>query len=117
MILRLHPSHGCWASGEVNGTLAVRSPAALLWRQQQAHQGCISALEWSPGGNWLASGGRDGQVHVWHAATGERLGTFLHGEKVGLLCWSPESASLTAASRQTIHVWPLTCLALSSPVL
>lgn len=88
MILRLCPGTLTWASGEVNGTLALRSSshAALLWSQRQAHQGCISALEWSPDGKLLASGGRDGQVHIWHAATGERLRTFVHGEKVGALC-------------------------------
>ncbi len=96
------------ARGEETGTLSVsRLPdGVVLWRGEHAHQGAITELAWSADGQLLASGGQDGMVRVWQAGTGALLHTFLHGEAVRRLRWSPQGM-LASASENTIHLWPL----------
>ncbi|MEO9030054.1 MAG: hypothetical protein ABI413_14690, partial [Ktedonobacteraceae bacterium] len=52
----------------------------------------------------LASGGRDGMVHVWQAATGTHVCSFSHGRTVKYLNWSPDGRCLSSTSGQTIHL-------------
>ena len=95
------------------GDLAVSRIAdgKLLWRQGAAHQGAIVALAWSPDGQWLASAGRDGSIHIWDATTGEHLTSFFHGEEITRLLWS-ERGTLASSSASCVHLWILP----SSPV-
>lgn len=114
MLTRLNPQTSLIARGERNGTLSIyqRATSQMIWLVE-AHNGPVTTLEWSPDGCWLASGGRDGMVHFWRVATGDRQYSFVHGRAVKHLCWSPDSAGLVATSGQTIHLvrlpLPITC--------
>lgn len=106
MMTRFHLTRSLLARGERGGTLSVcRFPAdSLLWARE-AHIGPITALAWDPQAHLLASGGRDGLVHVWQAATGTRICTFSHGRKVACLSWSEDGSCLSSASGSTIQIW------------
>lgn len=106
MITRFHLTRSLLARGERDGTLSVcRFPTgAMLWRHE-AHTGPVTALAWEPQGRLLASGGRDGLIHIWQTATGTRLCTFSHGGKVACLSWSEDGSCLSSASGSTIQIW------------
>jgi WD40 repeat protein len=109
MITRLTPTAETVACGERDGTLTVSQIATsqIQW-SQFAHTGPVLALEWSPDGTWLASGGHDGMVHVFQATTGVCCASLPHGRAVKRLDWSPDSRSLCAASGRLIHLIRLT---------
>lgn len=98
----------CLARGDDTGTLAVSLIANrfLLWRGEHAHQGAISTLAWSPDGQFLASGGKDGVVHIWLATSGELLYSFQHGQAVRRLRWSQDGQRIAAISRERVDLWP-----------
>lgn len=111
MITRLD-LHGCLlARGGPDGSLTVYHLTArsLLWRKL-AHTGKLTALDWKPDGTVLASGGDDGQIHLWSAFTGEQLATFTHQCAVQYLRWSWDGCQLAATNGSEISLWepPLT---------
>lgn len=105
MITRLTPTAEIVARGERDGTLTVSQIATsqIQW-SKIAHIGPVCALEWSPDGTWLASGGRDGVVHVFQATSGVRCASLTHGRPVKRLEWSLDSRSLCVASGQIVHL-------------
>lgn len=62
------------AAGSDHGTLYVWQRAKPDRRQAWlAHRSAVSALAFVPGRRVLLSGGKDGDVHVWDAATGQAI--------------------------------------------
>lgn len=81
--------------------------ASHLVRSWPAHAHGICALAWSPSGEYLASGGNDSLVHVWHRGAAEPVAT-LAGHEGALRCleWSPDGRSLvTGADDGCVVVW------------
>ena len=70
------------------------------------HHDKVFALAWSPDGEYIASGGRDQTVHIWHAHTGE-LHTFRQMTNYVLaLAWSPDGQYLAVGDTQgVVSVW------------
>ena len=93
------------ASAEASGELSVETLLShqLRWRVP-AHQGAITVLAFSPDGLFLASGGLDGQVHVWHTETGALCQSFSHGFPVERLHWSSNNL-LASTSQAHLQVW------------
>lgn len=62
----------------------------------QRHQLRVDTMEWSPTGQFIASGSRDGTVRIWDAATGEQLEQIDLGEGVHVnsVAWSPDGNKL-----------------------
>ena len=107
MLIRPNFAMRSLARGGETGTIAVSRliDGAVLWCGEHAHHGPISALAWSPNGALLASAGHDGLVHIWDAASGDLLSSFVHGEAVQRLRWSAHGTLASAGT--VIRLWPL----------
>ncbi len=79
------------------------------------HTGAVKAVQWSPDGKYIASGGMDGSVQVWDARAGRHLFSYNgHDGAVLTLSWSPTSAVFpseagwyiaSAGEDTTVQVW------------
>lgn len=78
---------------------AGKGPAGSKPIQLDGHRDLLTSLAYQWTGPLLASGARDGEVHVWHPTRGERAtGRFTMGGPITALCWSPDDRVLAATS-------------------
>ena len=73
------------------------------------HTGAVWAVGWSPDGARLVSGGDDGTVRVWEAASGRLLHTLTgHTGGVRAVGWSPDGTRLVSGGADgRLVVWSL----------
>jgi len=85
----------------------AETPQGSTFISYQGHVDYVTALAWSPNGQWIASGGTDGTVQIWEAATGKTCQTYLgHQAAVNALSWSPDGITLVSGSEDhTAHIW------------
>lgn len=76
-----------------------------LWR----HRGPVTSATVSPQG-WLATGGDDKAVRLWHLATG-KVGPVYRGHRLGVysLAFAPQGTRLASGGKdRSVRVWDLT---------
>ena len=80
-------------------------PALTL--DYHGHSSRVNSLAWSPDGKYIASGGEDSTVKVWHTFTGEEQGTFRgHTARINVVAWAPQGRFLASGGDEnTIYVW------------
>src|SRR5437867_3644543 len=97
----------------VGGTL-VLVVACWLWftpgpelATLRGHQGMVRTLAFAHDGALLASGGEDGQVRIWDAATYGLLHTLDgHTKAVNGVAFAPDNTLLASASAdRTVRLW------------
>ena len=72
----------------------------------QGHTAGVTSVAWSPCGDRIVSGAKDGLVIVWDAATGEKLAELKgHSEWVRDVAWSPDGHKIAVASGKTVRIW------------
>src|SRR5260370_1270087 len=85
---------------------------ARTLRTYHGHSKEVYALDWSPDGKLIASGGKDETVQVWDAANGRRSLTYFgHSHWFGnglvqAVMWSPDGSHIASGSwDKTVRVW------------
>ena len=70
------------------------------------HRSSVYAAAYSPCGRWFASGGWDGRVRVWDAASGSVRAVFAAPPWVASLAFSPDGNTLVArVFNSELYVW------------
>ena len=88
---------------------ALRQAMAMTPRMRVrlvGHRGGVTAVDVSPGGEYIATASRDSSARIWDAETGVLLHTFdtLPG-MVTDVAFSPDGRSVATASDDSVRVW------------
>lgn len=73
----------------------------------KGHSQRVTALAWSPDGQWIASGSEDQTAHVWRAMSGQPLCIYTgHAGRIWSVAWSQDGQRIVSASDDgTVQVW------------
>ena len=76
---------------------------------EESQPGMLIAAEFSPDTRWLVAGGWDYLLHVWNAASGEKMGSFKgHLDEIFSLAFAPNSQTLASGSKDgRVYLWDL----------
>jgi WD40 repeat protein len=113
----LEAADGPIALGSGGQKVAIASGDAVSIRDQreglretarlEGHEGDVTGLAFSPDGALVATGGKDGTVRLWSAATGaEQRRLEGHTAEVNDVAFSPDGRALASASAdETVRLW------------
>ncbi|KAG8979716.1 hypothetical protein FRB93_009891 [Tulasnella sp. JGI-2019a] len=105
---------------QVYGHLAEGGPVPWRgrlehWSQQWSAQKCLA---WSPDGQRIVSGSRNGILHLWDPSTGAGVGGYVGAHvrdhrvfnSIGINCvaWSPDGRMIVSGSYYHIQLWDST---------
>ncbi len=103
------PEGKCFASGCVNGALAVYDAMSGQKRfDLDGHDGCVLSLTYNHNGTRMVTGGQDKTVKVWDLVDGELLFPPLEGHRqpLGAVRFSLDGVEIySAAPRDGLIVW------------
>ncbi|HLZ60736.1 MAG TPA: serine/threonine-protein kinase [Ktedonosporobacter sp.] len=89
-------------------SMTAASPADMTYT---GHKSEVHAVAWAPDGQRIASGDKQGIVHIWEASTGNTLLTYqawqIVSGAVNSLSWSSNSQLLVAGYENAVIVWDL----------
>lgn len=76
-------------------------------REKTTHEDWVFSVNWSPGGEFLASASYDGKVGIWKAEDGSKDKILEHESGwVRNACWTPDGRELISGGESGgIHVW------------
>ena len=90
-------------NGQVAPTRRRRRRQEHTLLTYREHVDSVQAVAWSPDGQYIASAGDDGIVHLWETGTGTTYRTYhAHTHDVYTLAWSPSGTFLASGGHDTI---------------
>lgn len=67
-------------------------------RELRGHAGVVKDIGFSADGRWIVSGGEDGSVRVWEAASGRRVAEhWAEGAPVEVVAFTPDGTRIFSA--------------------
>lgn len=92
------------------GDFAAAKVGSLLRLNFKAHEGEVTAVEISPDGRLIVSGGLDGKVRIWNVADGKELHAFGENLEVTDVAFSPDGKRVLCAARNerkkdVLQIW------------
>ena len=86
---------------------AAPVPPADVRVEFPSHFGGVTAMEWSPNGEYLATGGADGQCRIWELRTDTTITVYRgHHSAIYGLTWSDNSQRIASGEYGgEIHIW------------
>lgn len=107
LTVAFHPQRPDLITGGETGAVTVWSLENLArFYTLSHHQDAVTAVACWPGGDWLAIGSADGQVHLWQWETKRRIAVLNHDWAVSALAFDAQEPILVSSSRdQTLRIW------------
>jgi len=105
VVLSLAKFHPCLAADPAPPPAG--DPSFALAATLKGHREDVKSVAFSPGGNLIASGGLDGALIVWDAATGKKFREMFQGDEIESLRFSPDGLRIAAGGRNRIRVWKI----------
>ncbi|MEO7022183.1 MAG: WD40 repeat domain-containing serine/threonine-protein kinase [Ktedonobacteraceae bacterium] len=114
------PDGGCLATASEDHTVRLwaMSTQPRWWQKleiflgmrsstYESHLSGVKALSWSPLGDKIASGEKEGKVHIWNAHTRAQVILYKeHIDEITDVAWSPDGERIASASLDhTVRVW------------
>ncbi len=95
------------------GDLAFAEVDPFLRLNLKAHEGEVTAVDISPDGSLVVSGGLDGKVRIWNVADGTELHAFGENLEVADVVFSPDGQRVICAARNdrkkdVLQIWDYT---------
>ncbi|MEO9966388.1 MAG: caspase family protein [Reichenbachiella sp.] len=74
---------------------------------QRGHRAAVRTVDYSPDGNFVATGSRDNSIKLWQVSTGREIRTFLgHLDPVNIITFDPTGKWIASGSSDnTIIIW------------
>ena len=103
----INPAQTLVALGGPKKVVRVCSIDGDLIYEIEKHTGWITALQFSPDGKFLATGDRNGGVHVWEAETGNEVMTLSgHRKSISSIDWRIDGELLlTSSDDGDLRIW------------
>jgi WD40 repeat protein len=115
------------AAGCADGTISLWNLDDILGKHDKSglprpvhilkgqHRDAVTALAFGPKGQWLASGGHDNTICLWHTENGSVVYPFdakhgvtnPHQGSITTLHFTPQSRLISASRDNTIRIWEL----------
>ncbi len=98
-----------FVTGATDGKIRVFETYTGKIHWEQTHGGEINSVAISPDGNWVASGGENRIINVWHRETGQLKQTLIgHKNEVMRVRFTPDAKFVASASQDfSGRVWDL----------
>ncbi len=101
---------GKWIAVAVNHGAEIRSAETNALRSTMTghSHALITAVAWSPNGEFVATAGYDDTVKVWNVESAQEVATLRgHTNWVLDVKWSPDSAQLASVGNSAVKIWDL----------
>lgn len=107
--MEVSPTDSLVATVDIAGRLLCRHIATgVSWSKDESVTGHARSLAFSLDGKWLASGGLEGDVHIWSSDDGTPIAALKNPDaNVLALAFSPDGKRLTASAAGAIVMWDI----------